>query len=227
VRAIAAAAACATRRANEEEDRMATVSIQLSALIPAAPKAVYDAWMSSEGHAAMTGGEAAMIDPRIGGQHSAWNGYISGETLELVPGKRIVQSWHAGDFPEGAPHSRLVVSFAREGKETRVTIDHAELPEGMAAGFLDGWEKFYFTPMRSYFGTPAAAEGEKPAAKKAAKKPAAKKPAAKKVAGGPVAKKPVAKKPATKKAAKKPVAKKPVAKKAAKKPAAKKPAKKA
>ena len=60
----------------------------------------------------------------------------------------------------------------------------------------------------------AAGEGKKPAAKKAAAKPAAKKPAAKKPAAKAAPKKPAAKKPAAKKVAAKAPAVKPAAKKA-------------
>ena len=45
----------------------------VSDVLPATPAAVYDAWMSSEGHAAMTGAPAA-IDPHVGARFSAWDG---------------------------------------------------------------------------------------------------------------------------------------------------------
>src|SRR5208337_1777476 len=71
---------------------MKTDSIRVSAVLPAEPKAVYDAWMSSKGHAAMTG-SPAKITARVGGAFSAWDGYISGKNLELEQGARILQSW--------------------------------------------------------------------------------------------------------------------------------------
>ena len=41
---------------------MATESIQVSTLIPASPRDVYDTWLDSALHSLMTGGEAS-IDP--------------------------------------------------------------------------------------------------------------------------------------------------------------------
>jgi uncharacterized protein YndB with AHSA1/START domain len=217
---------------------MAKDSIHVSALIPAHPQVVYEAWLSSEGHAKMTGAPAN-IEAHVGGKHSAWEGYISGETLELDPGKRIVQSWHAADFPEGEGPSRIVVRVEPEGDGTRLTIDHTEIPGGMADGFSEGWQKFYVGPMTAHFGGPVVAPKKKaaprkaPAKKKAAPrkapaKKAAKKVAAKKAPAKKTAKKAPAKKAAPKKAAKKVAAKKAPAKKAAPKKAAKKaPAKKA
>jgi uncharacterized protein YndB with AHSA1/START domain len=74
----------------------------VSDVLPATPAAVYHAWMSSDGHAAMTGAEAD-IDPRVGGEFSAWDGYISGRTLALEPGRRIVQAWRTSEF-DAADH---------------------------------------------------------------------------------------------------------------------------
>jgi len=210
---------------------MATDSIHVSALIPASPQAVYDAWLSSEGHAKMTGA-AASVEGRVGGKHSAWDGYISGETLELDPGRRIVQSWRAADFPDGAGHSQVVVKLEEEGGQTRLVIDHTELPEGHGARFQSGWQDFYLTPMLAHFGAaaeepaaPAAkrAPAKKGAARKTAKKAAAKKGGARKAAAKKTAKKGAAKKTAKKGAAKK-TAKRGAAKKTAKKAAARKPA---
>jgi uncharacterized protein YndB with AHSA1/START domain len=213
---------------------MATDSIEVTAVIPASAARIYAAWLDSEGHTAMTGGDAE-IEPVVGGKHTAWGGYISGVTQALEAGRRIEQSWYAADFPEGSAHSRLVVTIEDEdeGDRARVHIAHSDLPEGMGASYESGWNVHYFTPMMAYFETGGAEAGKPkkkaPARKAAAKKSAAKKAVAKKaVAKKAVAKKSAAKKPAAKKAvAKKAVAKKSAAKKAvAKKPANKKAAKK-
>ena len=228
-------------------------SFRVSTVLPVSPERLYAAWLSSDEHTAFSGSGAA-VDPVVGGRHTAWDGYIQGEILELEPGRRIVQSWRADDFPEDSLDSRLEVLIEPHTDGTELTIVHSEIPEGQGARFEAGWREYYFAPMAAYFGggdptlemleavvepMPAAAPvtakvatkktASRPAAKKAgaAKKPAVKRAAAKKpVARKAAAKKPAAKKPAAKKpAAKKPAAKKPAAKKpAAKKPAAKKPA---
>src|SRR5262249_5815439 len=100
----------------------------VSAVIPASPERIYAAWLDSASHGAMTGG-AAEIDPKVGGRHSAWNGYVSGETRELDPGKRIVQSWRSTQFPSESPDSLIVVLLEPEGEHTRITIAHTEIPE--------------------------------------------------------------------------------------------------
>jgi uncharacterized protein YndB with AHSA1/START domain len=184
---------------------MALETVRLTAVLPATADRVYAAWLDSAEHSKMTGGNAA-VDPNVGGEHSAWDGYASGRTLELEPGRRIVQSWRTTDFPLGAADSRLEVHLldVDEGR-CEITLIHSDIPEGQGAKYDGGWREHYLLPMQKYFGKPAKA---KPAPKKAGKK-AAKKVAAKK------APKKVAAKKAPKKGAKKAAAKK--GKKAAKK----------
>ena len=71
----------------------------LTATIPASPEEIYEAWLDSLGHSEMTGGEANMSG-QVGAEVSAWDGYISGRNLELIPGERIVQSWRTTEFAD-------------------------------------------------------------------------------------------------------------------------------
>jgi len=124
-----------------------TVSEQLAA----APTEVYESWISSEGHSAMTGSPAT-VDPRVGGKYSAWDGYIQGETLELQPYSRIVQSWRTGDFGDTDPDSRIEVTLEAIEGGTRLTLVHSGLPAGQANEYENGWKEWYFSPMKAYFG---------------------------------------------------------------------------
>jgi uncharacterized protein YndB with AHSA1/START domain len=177
---------------------MATDAIRVSSVIQASPDRIYKAWIDSEGHAKMTGAPAT-VEPRIGGKHSAWNGYIQGEILELEPSKRIVMSWRSTQFPEESPPSRLEIDLEREGRATRVTIVHTEIPAGQGAQYETGWSEFYFKPMTTYFGAAQPKEPRAPAKKAPAKKAAAKKAPAKKA---PAKKAPAKKAPAKKAPAK-------------------------
>ncbi|MFO0761408.1 MAG: SRPBCC domain-containing protein [Byssovorax sp.] len=200
---------------------MGTESIKVTELIPASAERIYAAWLDSAEHSKMSGGPA-QIDPQVGGRHQAWGDYIWGETKELVPGKRIVQSWRTAEFPEEAGDSQIEVLIEPEGDGARVTILHSEIPEGQGPKYLQGWDEFYFLPMKKYFG-----EVAKEAAKKAPAKKSAKKAAPKKAAKKAAPKKTAPKKAAPKKSAKKAAPKKAAPKKAAKKAAPKRTAKKA
>ena len=132
-------------------------TVTLSTLLPAPPDVVYAAWLDSEDHAAFTGGGEAFIDPRVGGRHRAWDGYILGVILELLPGSKIVQSWRTTEFGEGVPDSRLEVHLSIAGGATRLTLVHSDLPAEQAKALEKGWETYYFAPMRDWFAAKAAA----------------------------------------------------------------------
>jgi activator of HSP90 ATPase len=127
----------------------------ISAVIPASVSDIFTAWLSSEGHAAMTG-NAANVDGRVGGEFSAWDGYIFGSTLELDPDLRIVQAWRTTEFPDDAPDSRLEIQFEEAAQGTKVTLIHSNMPLDQVDSYRQGWEDFYFKPMNEYF-TPSEA----------------------------------------------------------------------
>ena len=108
---------------------MAYESFSVSELIPADPERIYAAWLSSTEHTAFTG-DTASIEPFVGGRHSAFDGYAVGSTVELLPGRRIVQTWRATDFPPGSPDSRVEVTLEATVGGTMVTIFHTEIPTG-------------------------------------------------------------------------------------------------
>jgi uncharacterized protein YndB with AHSA1/START domain len=131
-----------------------TYDFELSAVVPAAPADVYEAWLSSELHSAMTGG-AATIDPVVGGTFVAWDGYITGTTLELEPPRRVVQTWRTQNFVDGDADSRIEVLFTPEGDGTLVTVRHRNVPVGHQGYENGGWAKSYFDPMIAYFAQEA------------------------------------------------------------------------
>lgn len=116
---------------------MPSETTHVSAVLPAKPKAVYDAWLDAAKHSAMTGSPATS-DPRAGGRFTAWDGYIEGTHLELDPPRRIVQAWRSREFPKSDADSRLFVLLDSEGKGTRVTILHTDIPKGQAAQYEQG-----------------------------------------------------------------------------------------
>jgi activator of HSP90 ATPase len=127
---------------------------EVSDTVPGTPDAVYEAWMSSEGHTAMTGAEAH-VDPKVGGAFDAWDGYITGHTLALEPGRRIVQSWRTSEFTDEHDDSQIEVLLEPVEEGTRVTIRHTNVPDGQLGYEQGGWQDSYFDPMHEYFSRSA------------------------------------------------------------------------
>ena len=123
---------------------------ELSTELPATPEAVYEAWMSSQGHTAMTGA-AAKVDARPGGSFEAWDGYIRGKTIELEPGRRIVQTWRTSEFADSDPDSEIEVLLEPIGSGTRLALRHRNVPDDQLDYENGGWEENYFEPMADYF----------------------------------------------------------------------------
>ena len=123
----------------------------VSDVIPAAPDAIYAAWLSSEGHTAMTGADAS-VEPEVGGAFQAWDGYIAGRTMALEPGRRIVQSWRTDEFSEADADSQIEVLLEPVPGGTRVTIHHTNVPDGQLGYEQGGWQESYFDPMKAHFG---------------------------------------------------------------------------
>lgn len=127
----------------------------LTAIVPAAPAEVYKAWLSTKGHSVMTG-SAAKVDGRVGGRFTAWDGYISGATLELTPDKRILLAWRTTEFPDGAPDSQVEILLEEAEGGTKLTLTHSLMPEDQVDDYRQGWEDFYFKPMKQHFGSKRA-----------------------------------------------------------------------
>lgn len=125
--------------------------IERVAVIPAAPEAIFDAWVDAAGHAAMTGSPATS-EPVPGGRFTAWGGYIQGTWESLERPGRIVMAWSTSEFPDGAPPSRVEVVLAPIDGGTEVAIRHSGIPDGQGASYHQGWLGHYLEPMATHFG---------------------------------------------------------------------------
>lgn len=125
-------------------------SITVSRILPADTERIYKAWLSGEEHGRMIGNSATFDDD---GLFTAWDGYISGSTLERTPPTRIVQHWRTTEFPDGAPDSLLEVTLTPVEGGTELTLKHSNLPDGDGERYAKGWADNYFDPMADYFSS--------------------------------------------------------------------------
>lgn len=126
--------------------------ITLSATFSVPGEKLYQAWLDPVHHAAMSYGGDAVIDARVGGTHSTGDGYITGKFVDLVPGKRIVQTWRTTDFPEDQPDSQVELLFGDSKDGGSFQLVHSGLPEDQVEEYRNGWIEYYLQPMTLYFG---------------------------------------------------------------------------
>ena len=124
-------------------------SVHHRVFINAAAEVIYQAWLDSDMHSAMTGGEAQCND-KTGGSFTSWDGYITGKNLKLDKGRRILQSWRTTEFSESDEDSLLEVLLEPFPDGTYLTINHTNIPEGQTQ-YDQGWIESYIEPMKSYF----------------------------------------------------------------------------
>ena len=121
---------------------------EVSGEVAASPLRVFEAFLDAEIHGAMTGGAATVAED---GSFTAWGGYISGRTIEAVPGEKLVQAWRTSQFPESDPDSVLEIHFEAVAGGTLVTFRHRDLPDGQGPDYAQGWVDHYLEPMDAYF----------------------------------------------------------------------------
>ncbi len=123
----------------------------VSDIIPASPQQIYDAWLDSEGHAQITGGQPAKISAKEGAEFSVWNGYISGRNVKLEPGRLIVQAWRTTKFAADDPDSQIEVQLMPIDGGTKVAVRHTNVPDGHTSYRDGGWQRSYFDTMKEHF----------------------------------------------------------------------------
>ena len=118
------------------------------------PETVYDTYLSSKGHAAMTGFPAAWYRPStksevavaqegdefrgfgVTGKDGKLHYLLGGRVLKLVPGREIVMSWRPAAWdqnPKPGDGSELtcilVLTLTRSGADTQLDLVQTDIPD--------------------------------------------------------------------------------------------------
>jgi uncharacterized protein YndB with AHSA1/START domain len=128
---------------------MNTKTIAQAVTLPGSPAAVYAALLEENQHAAFTG-EAAQIEPRIGGSFTCYGGYIEGVNVALVPARLIVQAWRSKGWPKGF-YTLVTFALAGAGRgKTKLTFTHLGVPASDFKAKSSGWRTHYWEPLQRY-----------------------------------------------------------------------------
>jgi activator of HSP90 ATPase len=112
----------------------------------ATPHDVYETLMDSKKHAKLVGAEAR-ISKKVGTKFAIYDGEIEGVNLELVPDKKIVQSWRYNDWPEGH-YSKATFLLEESQGGTKLTFTQTDVPEDKYEDVSQGWHDYYWQPMK-------------------------------------------------------------------------------
>ena len=116
----------------------------------ATPAKLYALFMDSAKHSAATG-MPAKIGKKVGAKWTAFSGMLLGKNLEIIPNRRIVQSWRSSEWKKKDPDSVLVLNFEKSASGgAQVDLVHVGVPEYDHEGVTNGWVKFYWEPWRKY-----------------------------------------------------------------------------
>lgn len=124
-------------------------SIRLKEIFKVQPIVLYNAWLNSETHTKMTGGEA-ICEPKKGVKFSAWDDYIFGENIDLIENQKIVQTWRTTEFKDSDEDSILEIRLNELESGTELILIHTNIPEGETQ-YEKGWVEHYFEPMKAFF----------------------------------------------------------------------------
>lgn len=128
---------------------MKTKNIKQSLTIKAPAAKVYDAFMSEKEHQEFTG-LPAVIDHKVGGKFVTCGTLNFGYTLYLEPGKRIIQAWSHGNFPDNQ-YSVIDIELTETKKgSTKLLFRQLGAPEKCVKWLAPGWEETYWKPLRKY-----------------------------------------------------------------------------
>jgi len=83
----------------------------------------------------------AEFEPVVGAEYALWDGSICGEIVEVVPRKKLVQTWQ----PDNWERDDSVVTFTLtpDDKKTRVDLLHENVEAFDYAETREGWNLYY------------------------------------------------------------------------------------
>jgi activator of HSP90 ATPase len=125
---------------------MRTKNIRQSIIFKANPHEIYEILMDVDKHSKLTGSKVK-IQRNVGSEFSIYDGDIQGVNLELVPDKKITQSWRYSDWPTGH-YAKNIIRLNEVLDGTRLIFTQTGIPEEFYEDIKQGWQDYYWEPMK-------------------------------------------------------------------------------
>ncbi|MAG52730.1 MAG: hypothetical protein CMH62_02090 [Nanoarchaeota archaeon] len=125
---------------------METKTINQKVVLKASPHEIYEMLLDSKKHEEFTG-QKADISKHIGGKFKAFDGWVEGETIDLIPDELIVQKWRGKDWEEEY-FSKVTFELKKVEEGTEITLTHEDVPEDKYESVESGWKEHYWDKMK-------------------------------------------------------------------------------
>lgn len=130
--------------------KMKTKSIRQVVQFDASPSDVFDLLMNERKYSAFSGSNVK-ITKRVGEKFNVFDGYCTGVNLEIIPDKRIVQSWNFVEDGWPADHfTTCSFDFEHSASGTKMKFVQTEVPDFCQKALADGWKEYFWEPMKTY-----------------------------------------------------------------------------
>jgi uncharacterized protein YndB with AHSA1/START domain len=126
-----------------------TRTIKQTVRLAAPPGVVYEVLTDPQKHTEFTEADASG-KPVVGGEFTAYDGYIKARYVELVKGEKIVQEWVTTEWPKGYPPSVLEIDLKPVEDGTLLAMLHSEVPASQTDEYASGWKEHYWAKLKAY-----------------------------------------------------------------------------
>ncbi len=92
-------------------------------------------------------GEQAKMSAKVGAKFSLWGDSIWGKNIKVEPEKKLVQEWYGGPWPKP---SIVEILLSEKNGVTTIKLTHKDVPANEIKDFAEGWDSYYFGPMKEY-----------------------------------------------------------------------------
>jgi activator of HSP90 ATPase len=121
--------------------------IRQSITIKAKPHEVFETLMDSQKHSRLTG-HKAYISRRVGGRVEINDEAITGRNIELIPDRKIVQTWRDSRWPQEY-HSTVTFLLDQYNDETKLTFVQTGVPAEDYESLKQSWYENYWKPLKA------------------------------------------------------------------------------
>lgn len=114
------------------------------------PRDIYESLLIPARVKAYSGGDSE-ISPEQGAKFKLFGASVTGENIELIPNKKIVQKWRMSSWKEDL-YSTVTIELEDKNGKTVLKLEHTGVPEDDLERTRIGWNENFFRRIKGIFG---------------------------------------------------------------------------